>query len=205
MRMRQESLGAGTQTAAGSDHSHRTGDVYLWNAVRGGFLSSAIRFFTRSGFSHSSIGWFIGGEVQAQLEANLLVGLNPLVTGDPEYTHKRYRFRAIPEEVLAVWVRHLWQEFSGKQYGVLQLPWFVWRWLLQHVLKVKKEFHHTWFPNGTICSELVYQYFQFAALYLSQHGRPEFEKALEGYGADTVSPQDLWEIINACPQEFIAL
>jgi hypothetical protein len=77
------------------------------------------------------------------------------------------------------------------QYGFLELPWFVWRWLNSLINRDIKH-QNNWCQNGEICSQLC-------QLYLTGCG---LGFLFDGYGACAVHPGDLKKIMEANPKYF---
>ncbi len=123
----------------------------------GKFLSWAIRFFGGANLTHTLA--FLGRETNGThtdelvFEADLLVkrtavGNTSVVT----WFHWRDEIQAAAAE--AVW--QIKQEHDGELYGMAQLPWFIWLWLVEKLHLPKRWAIHNVFHSGDICTGIVY-------------------------------------------------
>ncbi len=174
----------------------KTGSIVLVNHKKGIF-SHLIKFFTKSKYSHSAIvtGKLI--EPDSVLSAETIISLYPL----SNYENKDYDFdifeMSYDEELLLKYTREAYEKYAYQNYGYLQLLWFVYRWFmgLFHI-DVRKQ--GNWFPEGIICSELVYNYLKS----LAQKKSFLFLLYLEKWNSNAFTPEDLAEVINKEPKIF---
>jgi hypothetical protein len=137
----------------------KSGDIIIVNNWDGNFLSAAIRFFTKS-WSHTQWGFFpIVSPTQqrdAVFEANLLVGITDWekTFNNSQLDLRVYRWTRILNIEAATW--SLFDDHNDDVYGWWQLPFFVWRWLVQKLHLPKKWAIKNFFPNREICTGIIY-------------------------------------------------
>lgn len=162
-----------------------------------GWFQKAIMFFSKSKWSHSFVTFFPVGGMPSVIEAGHAVQTVPFdryrLNGNLSY--EVYQIVGVDEESVSNALRRVFVDYSGGVYGYFQLLWFVWRWLNSFVGRsVEREAN--WFPSGKICSELVYDYeSQVSGIFVE-------EVARMGLTENTVTPQDLYEIVLNNPNNF---
>ena len=130
------------------------GRIYVWNNLKADWFSSAQRFFTRMPYTHSSygIGQVLG--LDSQLEAKEAVTVTPISLGAPQVEVRIFRINATPQ-VIEELTANAYFRSAGNVYGFAQVLWFVYRYLGETFgIDMRKK--KNWFPNGDICSEVVY-------------------------------------------------
>jgi len=138
----------------------KPGDIILINNWAGGFLSSAIRFFTKS-WSHSAIGFYrlasnVLPPIQTIFEASTTVHVTDWarVYNDENLDLRVYRWtKPMPVEPI---LQKVFESYNGNTYGIFQVLWFVWRWVIEKLHLPKRWARKNFFPNHEICSEVVY-------------------------------------------------
>jgi hypothetical protein len=132
------------------------GTLYVWKAKRGdGVFAWLQRFITGVAYRHTSggIGQLFGDSIEWHLEAYLCVTMTPLPIPTPDEC-RRFRLIADPTAVRDAFRRGA-QFYAGKEYGFLQLPWFVYR-RIGELFGINMRKKKNWVPGGQICSELWY-------------------------------------------------
>jgi len=156
-----------------------------------GFYSRAVRFFTKSKWSHCFIVIDNIYGTPAVLEADLKV---QVVDFHQEYIEKQddvyeiYRPIKAKQEDIAKATEYCYRNYAGKIYGFLQIPWFAIRSILGFF--GIKGLGKNWFPSGIICSELVADYLYFID--------PVFHELT----SNETSPEDLYLIVKSRPDLF---
>lgn len=176
------------------------GDIVFTNARKGGLLSWAIRFFSRSSVTHSAVGIGSVMGMSSILEANMNITVTPWKNYLNDPTQELYIFRpkGIAREVTDAYVADLYRRFGAKSYGFFQLFWFIWRWANEMFGRnVKKQ--RNWFPNGDICSEVTYWAMLYAAWAVNN---VRLIERLEEWTDNTVHPGDLMKVCREFPDEF---
>jgi hypothetical protein len=168
------------------------GRIVLANTKKG-LVPAAIRFFTKSKFSHSLI------TVPDLIDV-------PMCIEAAEYGIDTLRFDTgylqNPDVEIEIWEVHLPKDQidAGIKaaldkletgYGYLELPWFAWRWL-NAVFGKDIKHQDNWCKNGTICSQLC-------ELYLNETKRNDL---FDDFGKGSVSPSDLRAVMVANPEYF---
>jgi hypothetical protein len=158
------------------------------------FIQKAIEYFSRSPFSHSFV--IIDGpeDKTSVLEtSDTIIQVVPLERklSEPDMVEiyepiasKKAKHRALSAS---------YQAYAGTWYGYMSYIWFIYRWLMR---KFGKEPQHMWhcFNHGTICSELVSHYlFNLGGAHA---------KLLDGRDLNTLSPQEIYELIQQNPSLF---
>lgn len=171
----------------------RPGDIGL-GAKRKGFYPSAVRWFTKSKYSHV---FLICHEYYEQLqvfEVDLKVQTVPF---NKEYVEKNddsyviYRpIRATESEIYNA-AKLVHNTRAGGLYGFLQIPWFAVRSILQ---KVGIHLKRNWFPSNDICSEMP-------LIYLKALNK-EYAGAFFLLTENETSPQDIAKIVESRPDLF---
>lgn len=166
----------------------KPGDIGF-GGKRKGFYPNAVRFFTKSRWSHCFVVMppYLGNI--CVLEADLKV---QLVTFQKEYVEKNadyyeiWRPIAATEDEIIAACEKTFRENTGEIYGFLQIPWFAIRSILSHLgISLSKN----WFPSGEICSETQWE--QFMNL-----GR-EYAKAFGIFSENECSPEDLYGVMKS--------
>lgn len=166
----------------------KPGDIGLSNK-RKGWYPAAVRFFTRSKFSHVFI---VGHEFYNELtviEADLKVQVVPF---KKEYIEKNadaykiYRPKLASQKEIYKALAKTYQSAAGETYGFMQIPWFAVRSILG---KFGIKLSHNWFPIGQICSETPVGY-------LKDLGQP-YAVASINLTPNETSPEDIAKIILA--------
>lgn len=139
-------------------------DVLIVNNFDGNFLSAAIRFFGKS-WSHTANGWFdivhSGIVSQTLFEANALINVTDWETtfNDPVYDIRIYQWVNRTEKMDAVaW--ELYKRYNNDSYGVGQLFWFTWLWIVQGLHLPSRWAKKNFIPNSEVCTEVVYMGFK---------------------------------------------
>lgn len=171
----------------------RPGDIGF-GGKRKGFYPSAVRWFTKSRWSHCFviIPPVLGEASLIEAEVNVVIR-----TWQKEYVEKNadyyeiWRPNIISESKIYNACAELYKSDAGEIYGFMQIPWFAARSILRLVgIELKKNP----FPNGEICSETHWRYI------MNLGG--EFAKALDGITEDECSPQDIYSVVKGRPDLF---
>lgn len=162
-------------------------------STKSGFVPNAIKWFTKSQFSHSLVTMPDVLSIPMCIEA--------AESGvDTTRFDKSYINNA--DQGYQVWHLKISQEIKDKAiisilndleigYGFLQFPWFMWRKLNEIFGKDIKS-HNNWDHHGMICSQLCVAYLIACGLgYI-----------FADYGIGSVAPQDLQNIFKAHPELF---
>lgn len=158
-----------------------------------GFVPSAIKWFTKSKFSHSFI-----------MMPDIL-GLPMCIEaaeGGVDFTEFDKSYKSDPNEGYEIWnikidqsikdcaLRFILKELETS-YGFMQFIFFVWRRInLLFGRDIKNK--NNWFTNGMICSQLCVEYIKACGL----------ENTISLYGNGSISPQDLQDIFKSHPDYF---
>lgn len=161
---------------------------------RSGFYPNAVRFFTKSKWSHCFV---VIPQVLGELsviEADLKVQIVPF---QKEYVEKNADYYEVWEPIYATdsdvyrATTDIFIKNAGEIYGFLQIPWFAWRAFMR-IFGVK--LRRNWFKDGEICSELLWSY-------LMELG-PKYRNAFSILTEDECSPEDIYEIVLSRPDLF---
>mgnify|MGYP002353996246 FL=1 len=161
---------------------------------RSGFYPNAVRFFTKSKWSHCFVVINqVFGEVSV-IEADLKVQVVPF---HREYVEKNADYYEVWEPIAATdsdvlrATSSVYLQDAGKIYGFLQIPWFAFRAVMRFF---GVELRRNWYRDGEICSELLWNY-------LMQLG-PKYKNAFSVFTEDECSPEDLYDIVLIRPDLF---
>jgi hypothetical protein len=176
----------------------KLGTIIIFNATKGGWFSSAQRFFTRMPFTH--VGGYIGTVVNEEsiFEALEAVAVTPWSRRKYDETMQYYVYEPndsmITSDATKKTLNEIYNAHAGNTYGFFQLLWFVYRWIGESwPFKADMRKFRNWFPGGSICSEVWYDYLtRLGYIY------PEIEKVLSEWPhANTVHAGDMYDIMQA--------
>lgn len=173
----------------------RSGDIAFSYPVALGFYSRAVRFFTKSNWSHC---FFLSEDylgARMVFESDLKAQLVPF---DKEYiesqvdSYELYRPTLARGNEITEACKSSFYLSAGETYGFLSIPWFAIRETLYWITgkKLTKNFR----TRGSICSESL-------VLYLKALG-PEYQEAFKDLTQDETSPEDIYRIVKARPDLF---
>jgi hypothetical protein len=173
----------------------QVGDIVFSGKRKAGFYSKSVMFFTESRWSHC---FFIMTDVaneKAVLEADLKCQVVPwqreYEINDNDYYEVFRPIKASEEEKINS-ANRVYREYSGEEYGFLQIPWFVWDSICK---KIGWSSGKNWFPSGAICSEVQVDYIQGLNV--------EYDEAYKDYqDLNRVSPEDSYQIVINRPDLF---
>lgn len=171
----------------------RPGDIGL-SAKRTGWYPAAVRFFTRSKYSHVFIVMpeYLG-EMQI-LESNLEVGLRGFTAEYIEKNADAYRiYRPIKANESEIYraCAQTFAQCNGNVYGFLQIPWFAARSICA-IFGITLT--RNWFPWGQICSEVPDIFLDIL--------NKEYKNAFSEFGENETSPEDIAKVIESRPDLF---
>lgn len=173
----------------------KIGDVALSGQRSEGFYPKAVKFFTKSNWSHC---FFIMNDVankRTVLEADLKIQVVPF---EKEYVEKEkdyyiiYRPIKATEEEKVKAADKIYLEYAGEIYGFMQIPWFVWDAFCD---LIGWNSGKNWFPHGAICSEVLYDYL----ICLNDTYKQAFKHLND---KNRVSPEDIAKVIISRPDLF---
>lgn len=168
------------------------GNIVLANTKKG-FVQQAIKWFTKSQFSHSFVTMPDILGIPMCIEA--CEGGVDMCRFDKGYindSNQAYEIWSVnvPKETKD-WAIKLVMNELETGYGFLEYPWFIWRKLnLLFGKDIKAQ--NNWYKGGTICSELCVEYLIACGL----------GHIFEGYGEGSIAPQDLQDIFKEHPVIF---
>ena len=151
-------------------------------------LSLGQRVFTRQPWTHTAIMLDPIVGVDSFIGADLTVDVQPFahIRDDHEaYDYVVFDPLEFTTEQITAALAQTYTRFAGKTYGFLQLLWFIERWTMWTLFKKDVRKWHNPFPNGTICSEVVWWYLWFLGEY-----RPEIRTLLDHWRSDTFHAGD---------------
>ena len=162
-------------------------------STKSGFFPNAIKWFTKSKFSHSLVTTPDILEVPMCIEAGAagvdFTRFDKSYIENPEQTYQVWKVKA-PQQLKDEAIKLLLNELEVG-YGYLEYGYFIWRRInLLFGRDIKSQ--NNWNTVGMICSELCVAYLKAVGL----------EKVLAGYGEGSIAPQDLQNIFKANPQLF---
>ena len=171
------------------------GDIVFSYPRDMGFYSKAVRYFTKSLWSHC---FYISqpymGE-QMVFESDLKAQLVPW---NKEYIQKNadvyevFRPKLASARAIEKATRETYFDFAGETYGFFSIPWFAIRETLKRVFGfvLRKNFTAT----GVICSEMLVEYIKALG--------GQYFASFEHLKANETSPEDIYLIVKARPDLF---
>lgn len=171
----------------------RPGDVGF-GGKRSGFYPNAVRWFTRSRWSHCFVVTppFLGeiSVIETDLKVQLVSFQKEYVEKNADY-YEIWRPIAATEEQIYEACRKVYLIQAGSIYGFLQIPWFALRAMCGWIgITLRRNP----FPDGEICSELLWEY--LVAL------GDNYREAFSFYTENECSPEDLYAIAKGRPDLF---
>ena len=170
------------------------GDIAFSHPVKLGFYSRAVRFFTRSRWSHCFFmpHNYLGKTVV--MEADLCVQIVPF---QKEYVEKKsdcYEiFRPIKASKLEIISasEKCFNLVAGTQYGFIDIPW--------HALKaiagwIGIKLENNPIETGTICNDVLYCYLD--------HLNAEYKESIKHLKMNDTNPQEIYDIVINRPDLF---
>jgi hypothetical protein len=176
-----------------------SGNIVLIQSKKGNnfietFISKAIRFITRSEYSHSlvTLPQLLTCDMCVEAASNgvTMQRFDTTYWTNPTQACDVYEIIGISQDIKDAAAKSILNDLDTS-YGYLELPWFIWRALNKAIGRDIKS-HNNWCQNGDICSWLC-------TLYLTACG---LGYLFEGYGKCSVCPQDLRNIFDANPTLF---
>lgn len=180
----------------------KPGDIILLNrkGKSSSWFSVLQRFFTRKPYTHCAI--FLPNVVleESVISADEVIKILP--------TESYYNEDGTDIEIYAVTdnipanvkidiLNSIYKKYSGTYYGFTQLLWFIYRWFMEVFFKRDMRKKKNWFNSGTICSELVYYYFEGLSTY-----NDRLKNAINLYDKDSVHAGDIADICSNLPEVF---
>lgn len=158
------------------------------------FIQKAIRFFTKSDFSHSfpiSIGF--EGVLSTFETTSTIVSSVPIEHKLAEPDWIELWEPICSEDIRRQALKEVYKEYAGTWYGYLSYLWFMYRWLIR---KFGKEPKHvwSWADNNVTCTELT-------CYYIAKLG-PEFAALFSDLDYSAQSPEELIIIMKSNPHLF---
>jgi hypothetical protein len=158
------------------------------------FIQKAIKFFISSEFSHSFV--VIDGpyRILSVLETtDTRVCPTPIDRKLTEDNYVNIWDVLANEEIKKEAAEYVYDKFSGEMYGYLSYFWYMYRWFFR-LFKIEKKKMWKWASGGITCSELTATYLDFL-----------YHELFEGIDLNTVSPRELYKIVNDNKDKFVNL
>jgi hypothetical protein len=173
----------------------KAGDIAFSYPVALGFYSRAVRFFTKSMWSHC---FFLCDDYLGQrmvFESDLKAQLVPF---EKEYiesqvdAYELYRPSRARGNQITEACKFSFYVTAGETYGFLSIPWFALRETIFWITgkKLGKNFK----KSGSICSESL-------LLYIHGLGE-EYGEAFKHLTRDETSPEDIYKVVKSRPDLF---
>lgn len=157
-----------------------------------------IRFFTSSQITHSFIITKpFGDNIPSVLEASDLCAMVPFekkYLNNPDELFILFKIEDKYLENAEKASDECFIEFAGVQYAFASIPWFIWRWFNEKLLKRSITNEKNWFTDNIVCSELVYWFL------IKLH--PIFKELLKDFNGDTIQAEDIFKIAKQNPDVF---
>ena len=172
----------------------QSGDIAFSHPVKMGFYSKAVRWFTKSKWSHC---FFLAHDYLGHMvvmEADLCVQIVPF---KKEYIEKEndvyelYRpIKASKVEIIRA-CQSCFEENAGEAYGFLEIPWHAFKAILGWFgYKLKNNPTST----GVICNELQYSFIY--------NLNAEYRYSLNGIISTDTNPEELYKLVLSRPDLF---
>ena len=184
--------------------SRPVGQIIVFNAIHGGFFSSANRFFTRMPYTHVAFVVEPVFGVDSYFGAELSATTQPFnnIIKDKDYMYQVYRPIGWTKPQLNNALKQIYMRYAGQTYGFAQVLWFIYRYIAE-----SWPFHadvrrgHNFFPNRPICSEICWWYLWF--LYEERPDLVQLRDKLGEWSPDTFNAGDSARVIQSFPTLFV--
>ena len=171
------------------------GDISFSGKRASNWYSDGVKAITESKWSHSFIvaGLALGelSAMEADLDVTMVSWQSQYVDKNNDYYEVWRPIKASQSNIEAA-AKYCYNNYAEEPYGFLEIPWFIYR------IYAKKWFGinatTNWSSSGMFCSGLTYNY-------LYQLGG-EYRDILKDFKDNTMSPQDLYNIVLARPDLF---
>lgn len=162
-------------------------------STKKGFVPNAIKWFTRSKFSHSLVTLpdMLGAPlcIEAAEGGVDAVRFDNNYANDPGQGYQVWRVK-IDQSIKDAAIVSVLNDLEIR-YGLFQFAWFMWR-ALNRLFGRDVKNQDNWNHDGMICSQLCVAYLTSCGL----------GHLFQGYGQGSVAPQDLQDIFMAHPELF---
>jgi hypothetical protein len=138
----------------------QTGDVVLINNTsKTDWFSAAQHIVTGMPYTHTALGLNPVAGYGSLFEADLIVGTRPFnrVYLNTQYEFEQYRPVGYTQTYLDDSLHTLFNDYAENEYGFGQIPWLAWiKLMAKFGVDLRKA--KSWFPGGTICTQLVWHH-----------------------------------------------
>ena len=135
----------------------QAGDILLINNTsKTDLFSVAQRLVTGKPYTHTALGIGDIAGYDSMFEADLIVGCRPFnrLYLNPQYEWEQWRPNNLAINKLDI-LHELFNDYSENEYGFGQISWLAWIKLMgKFGIDLRKA--KSWFPGGTICTQLVW-------------------------------------------------
>jgi hypothetical protein len=172
---------------------YKKGCIVLSN-TKGEFIGSAIRFISKSKFSHSFVTMPPILEIPMCAEdSSLGVDMLRFDTGYLQDTNESIEVWEvnIPDDAKDAGLLAVLNELE-QGYGYSEFPWFIWRWL-NGIFGRDIKAQDNWSQKNSVCSGLVRD------RYIANSG---LSNLFDGFGRNSVWPEDISQIMRSRPDLF---
>jgi hypothetical protein len=151
-------------------------------------IQRAIKFFTRSNWSHSFSVMTVAGHLSTIDTTSTIVEVAPFENKlkEKDYFEIWTPTKASEEEINQA-ISKTYKEYSAKWYGYLSYLWFMYRYSLR-LLEIEPIKMWSWANHGVTCTELT-------CFFIESLGG-QYKDLFEGKDLNTQSPQELYDIVT---------
>ena len=138
----------------------QAGDILLINNTsKTDLFSVAQRLVTGKPYTHTALGIGDIAGYDSVFEADLIVGCRPFnrIYLNHQFDYEQWRPVGWSDSEIKDILTYLYNEYAENEYGFGQIPWLAWVKLMGK-LGVDLRKAKSWFPGGTICTQLVWHY-----------------------------------------------
>jgi hypothetical protein len=171
------------------------GSIITFNSKKGGWFSSAQRFFTRKPYTHSAVVFPDELGVPSFFGADMAVDKKPVAQFENNTTvdYQVWEWVGIPKRHIEAVLREIYVTFAGETYDFLQVLWFVYRWFMEVFLHKDVRKRKNWFATTKhpICSELTWNVCQLMTI-----DNPVCQSILHEWSPETFHSGDQAEVMQ---------
>lgn len=147
------------------------------------------RKFKHGDKTHSAIFWYPEANADAIFEAYLCTTIDPWIKHQADTRYWVFEPTGYTDEEIQSALFELYNKDAGEGYGFFELPWYVYRFVMEWFHKDVRH-QHNWFPGGNICSQDVFNF-----LYILSRNRPALRAYLDQWRSTTFHSSDTYTVM----------
>lgn len=192
----------------------KPGSIIIFNWKRGGFFSTAQRIFThywipgkspkhyaKSYVTHTAIVSHDIEGIPSYFGAEMATAHQPLDVFllDSEVEYIVFEPTGFIEKEISLVLQRTYKEYAARTYAFTQIPWFVWRWLIETFTRIDMRNGRNPFIKNAICSEVVWK---ALAYYGETANGKGIQAIIDLWRTDSTHAGDIFVVLKMLPKQF---